>query len=55
MTIIQRHGPRTAVRAAVRRAHPAVDQLIRSGLVGDLRVEPGAIKSGQFKRLAAAR
>jgi phenylacetate-coenzyme A ligase PaaK-like adenylate-forming protein len=32
-----------AIRAAVRAAHPAVDQMIASGLVGEIGVEPAAL------------
>ena len=39
-----------AVRRAVRDAHPAVDAMIASGLIGDLRVEPRAFVTGSAKR-----
>jgi hypothetical protein len=39
-----------AVRRAVREAHPAVDAMIVSGLIGDLRVEPRAFATGSAKR-----
>lgn len=39
-----------AVRHAVREAHPAVDAMIVSGLVGDLRVEPRVFAVGSAKR-----
>jgi phenylacetate-coenzyme A ligase PaaK-like adenylate-forming protein len=38
------------VAAAVRAAHPAVDQMITSGLVGELRVEPREFAPGTSKR-----
>jgi phenylacetate-coenzyme A ligase PaaK-like adenylate-forming protein len=39
-----------AVRRAVREAHPAVDVMIRSGLVGDIAVEPRVFPDGTAKR-----
>jgi phenylacetate-coenzyme A ligase PaaK-like adenylate-forming protein len=39
-----------AVRSAVREAHPAVDTMIRSGLIGDIGVEAGAFPDGLSKR-----
>ena len=39
-----------AVRSAVREAHPAVDKMIRSGLVGDIGVEARALPDGTSKR-----
>ena len=39
-----------AVRRAIREAHPAVDAMIVSGLIGDLRVEPRAFVTGSAKR-----
>ena len=46
------HSPALAqaVRRAVREAHPAVDAMIVSGLIGDLRVEPRAFATGSAKR-----
>ena len=38
------------IRAAVREAHPAVDRMIRSELVGDLRVQPRSFAAGATKR-----
>lgn len=42
-----------AVRRAIREAHPAVDRMIRSGLVGDLRIEPVPFVDGTAKRSIA--
>ncbi|HEY7023897.1 MAG TPA: hypothetical protein VH371_02920 [Candidatus Limnocylindrales bacterium] len=39
-----------AVRRAVRSAHPAVDAMIGSGLIGDIGVEPRAFPDGSSKR-----
>jgi hypothetical protein len=39
-----------SVSRAVRAAHPAVDRMITSGLVGDLRVEPREFGPGTAKR-----
>jgi len=39
-----------AVRRAVRNAHPPVDRMIRSGLVGDIAIEPRAFPDGTAKR-----
>jgi phenylacetate-coenzyme A ligase PaaK-like adenylate-forming protein len=44
-----------AVRAAVREAHPAVDQMIRSGLVGDIAVEPRTFAGVPAKRSIVTR
>lgn len=38
------------VRRAVRDAHPAVDAMITSGLIGDIAVEPRAFPDGASKR-----
>jgi len=43
-------GVAAAVRRAVRDAHPAVDAMIRSGLIGDIGVEPRAFADGISKR-----
>ncbi len=52
-----RYSAETAeqIRAAVRADHPAVDQMIRSGLVGDIGVEPRAFATAGTKRLTAQR
>ena len=41
------------LRLAVRRAHPAVDRMIASGLVGDIGVEPKALQGQPIKRLGS--
>lgn len=43
------------IRAAVRADHPDVDQMIRSGLVGDIGVEPRSFATAGTKRLIADR
>jgi hypothetical protein len=43
-----------AVRDAVRAAHPPVDRMIRSGLIGDLQVEPKHFPDGMAKRPISA-
>jgi phenylacetate-coenzyme A ligase PaaK-like adenylate-forming protein len=42
------------VKTAVRVAHPPVDRMIRSGLIGDLRVEPARFPEGTAKRPISA-
>jgi hypothetical protein len=46
------YSPTTAnaVRAAIRDAHPSVDRMIRSGLVGDIQVEPVSFSRAAPKR-----
>jgi fumarate---(S)-2,3-diaminopropanoate ligase len=43
------------IRYVIRAAHPAVDQMIRSGLVGDIGVEPQKVGAAAPKRGAATR
>ncbi len=43
-------GAAQAIRRAVREAHPQVDAMIRSGLIGDIEVEPRALPTGTGKR-----
>jgi phenylacetate-coenzyme A ligase PaaK-like adenylate-forming protein len=43
-----------AVREAVRAAHPPVDRMVRSGLIGDLRVESKVFPEGTAKRPISA-
>lgn len=42
------------IRTAIRAAHPAADQMIRSGLVGDIGVEPRKMGEAAVKRGAAS-
>jgi len=46
------YSPETAaaVRSAIRAAHPEVDQMIVSGLVGDIEVEPTSFASRGAQR-----